>query len=155
MGGHPPLFLAVRRSSHFCEMVVNFYASLSKRGRFSKAPSLKTSCFPCRGPRVSMISFSFRLYYCDALFGGVKRPRQSRTQYILSLPESKDLNDLLEKSPWEKIRSEWCRILRILRRLVAADLASFGWALWAALLCLSQFQAFQAFVSLIVRQNVT
>ena len=40
---HPPLFVDVRRSSNFCEMVVNFYAVSSKRGRFTKAPSLKTS----------------------------------------------------------------------------------------------------------------
>ena len=69
-----PLFLALRRSSHFCEIVVNFYAVLSKRGRFTKAPSLKTSWFPCRGPRVSTIRFLFQLQYFDFLFGEVKQP---------------------------------------------------------------------------------
>ena len=71
---HPPLFLAVRRSSHFCEMVVNFYAVLSKRGRFSKAPSLKTSCFPYRGPRVSTIGVLFGLLCFEFLFGEVNQP---------------------------------------------------------------------------------
>ena len=71
---HPPLFVDVRRSSNFCEMVVNFYAVSSKRGRFTKAPSLKTSWFPCRGPRVSTIRFLFQLQYFDFLFGEVKRP---------------------------------------------------------------------------------
>ena len=74
---HPPLFLAVRRSSHFCEMVVNFYAVLSKRGRFSKAPYLKTSCFPCRGPRVSTINFLFGLQYFDFFI------RRSKTADLL------------------------------------------------------------------------
>ena len=71
---HPPLFVNVRRSSNFCEMVVNFYAVSSKRGRFTKAPSLKTSWFPCRGPRVSTIRFLFQLQYFDFLFGEVKQP---------------------------------------------------------------------------------
>ena len=38
---HPPLFVDVRRSSNFCQMVVNFYAVSSTRGRLTKAPSLK------------------------------------------------------------------------------------------------------------------
>ena len=54
---HPPLFF----SSHFREIVVNFYAVLSKRGRFSKAPSLKTSRYPAGYDQlfISALLFSF------------------------------------------------------------------------------------------------
>ena len=52
-------------TSQFCEIVAIFFTVLSKRGRFSKAPSLETSDFSCRGPRVSTIGFYCRLCYFD------------------------------------------------------------------------------------------
>ena len=64
----PPLFLDLRRSSHFCEIVVNFYAVLSKRARFSKAPSLKNFMFSLQGAK------GFYHQFLDFSFGEVKLP---------------------------------------------------------------------------------
>ena len=89
---HPcsqPVHFYLLLAPYFCEMEVNFYAVLSKRGRFCKAPSLKTSCFPCRGPRVSTFGGLFGLFCFEFVFGEVNRPIYCGTQYILSLEKSK------------------------------------------------------------------
>ena len=53
-----PSQIYVRRICNFLEVYASLVPYSPKEGAFILvAPSLETSCFPCRGPRVSTISF--------------------------------------------------------------------------------------------------